>query len=316
MAEKTLHIPSFMTRPGIGGPAPQGLGTTASDLSQSAASPQVNTQMAPISAVDDRQIRIMTLAQITLGGAWQLEQLHLRDHHLLLWITRGQGRLLLHGLRRGFGAHNAIFIPAGKLLAIETGRHIRGQALIIPNDGRVLLPDRTQQLRLQDGLAQAELTGLLDDLRREIHENRSHVSEALTAIASLVSIWLRRQMQILGAPVRASSAERIVRRFADMLSDSYALGRPMQDYASDLDITPTHLTRVCRQAAGLTAADMLSQVVQHQARMMLIKTAMPINEIADNLGFGSAAYFTRFSQQHFGAAPSQVRKASSPANPS
>lgn len=297
-----------MTRPGMGETASPQLGTTASDLSQSVPRPH----MSPISAVDDTQIRIMTLAQITHGGPWQLEQLHLRDHHLLLWITRGQGRLLLHGLRRGFGAHNAIFIPAGKLLAIETGRHIQGQALIIPNDGRVLLPDWTQQLRLQDGLAQAELTGLLEDLRREIHENRAYLTEALTAVASLVSIWVRRQMQIQEAPPRTTSGERIVRRFADLLSENYATGRSMQDYASDLDITPTHLTRVCRQSAGLTAADMLSQVVQHQARMMLIKTSMPINEIADGLGFGSAAYFTRFSQQHFGAAPSQIRKAAAP----
>ncbi len=281
---------------------------TASDLTQTSTA----TPTAPVSAVNDNQIRIMTLAQMTHSGTWQLEQLHLRDHHLLLWITRGQGRLLLHGLRRGFGAHNAIFIPAGKLLAIETGRHIQGQALIIPNDGRVLLPDRTQQLRLQDGLAQAELTGLLEDLRREIHENRTYLTESLTAIASLVSIWLRRQMQLHGAPPRASSAERIVRRFADILAETYSSGRPMQDYARDLDITPTHLTRVCRQSSGLTAADMLSQVVQHQARMMLIKTSIPINEIADSLGFGSAAYFTRFSQQHFGASPSQVRKAASP----
>ncbi|SHJ26395.1 AraC family transcriptional regulator, transcriptional activator of pobA [Shimia gijangensis] len=257
-------------------------------------------------------IQVMTLAQMTHGGLWQLEQLHVRDHHLFLWITRGQGRLLLHGLRRGFGAHNAIFIPAGKLASIEVGRHIQGQALIIPNNGRVQLPDRTQQLRLQDGLAQAELTGLFDDLRRELHEDRPFVNESLTAIASLVSIWLRRQMQIQGAPPLASAAERIVRRFCDILSDNFQSGRPMQDYAEDLGITPTHLTRVSRQCSGLTAADMVSQVVQHKARIMLTQTDLPINEIADKLGFGSAAYFTRFSQQHFGAAPSQVRKTAAP----
>ncbi len=257
-------------------------------------------------------IQVQTLAQMTLGGLWQLEQLHLRDHHLVVWITRGQGRMLLHGLRRGFGAHNAIFVPAGKLFSIEAGRHVQGQVLIIPNDGRVQLPDRTQQLRMQDGLAQAELTGLFDDLRRERHEDRPFLAESLIAIASLVSIWLRRQMQIQGAPPRASAAERIVRRFSDLLSDGYRSGRPMQDYAETLDITPTHLTRVCRQCAGLTAADMLSQVVQHEARQMLTRTNQPINEIANSLGFGSAAYFTRFSQQHFGAAPSQIRKAANP----
>ncbi|MCP9482024.1 AraC family transcriptional regulator [Shimia sp. CNT1-13L.2] len=267
-----------------------------------------NSQPAPVQPHATSGIQVMTLAQLTLGGPWQLEQLHVRDHHLFLWITRGQGRILLHGLRRGYGAHNAIFVPAGKLLSMEAGRHVQGQALVIPADGRVNLPDRTHQLRIQDGLAQAELTGLFDDLRREIHENRPLLTEALTAVASLVSIWLRRQMQIAGPAGRATAAERIVRRFSDLLSEDFRSGRPMAAYAEDLDITPTHLTRVCRQCAGLTAADMLNQMIQHEARTLLTRSDLPMNEIADRLGFGSAAYFSRFSQQHFGAAPSQIRK--------
>lgn len=304
MSQKNLHIPSFMTKPRAGGIAKPSLGAaTGSPLVKAPAQPASHTAPQPSGG-----IQVMTLAQMTIGGLWHLEQMHVRDHHLLLWITRGQGRLLLHGLRRGFGTHNAIFIPAGKLLAIEVGRHVQGQVMIVPADGRVQFPDRTQQLRLQDGLAQAELTGLFDDLRRELQEDRPHLTEALSAIASLMSIWLRRQMHILGGPARATAAERIVRRFCDLLAENYQTGRSMQDYATDLGITPTHLTRVCRQCSGLTAAEMLSQVVQHQARIMLTRTDTPINEIAESLGFGSAAYFTRFSQQHFGAAPTQIRK--------
>lgn len=310
MSDKSLHIPAFMTR--------KGAGALTEKPAQGApvAAPAPRPPAAHQLAADDAApgIQVQTLAQMTLNGLWQLEQLHLRDHHLIVWITRGQGRLLLHGLRRGFGAHNAIFIPAGKLFSIEAGRHVQGQVLIIPNDGRVQVPDRTQQLRLQDGLAQAELTGLFDDLRRERHEERPFLAESLTAIASLVSIWLRRQMLLQGSAPRASAAERIVRRFCDLLAEGYRSGRPMLDYAESLDITPTHLTRVCRHCAGLTAAEMLSQVVQHEARQMLTRTSQPINEIADALGFGSAAYFTRFSQQHFGAAPSQIRRAANPAS--
>lgn len=298
MTGKSLHLPSFLTRPS------QSEGTKVGVHGSLTEAPPQSHAALPI--------KVMTLAQMTHTGAWHLEQLHSRDHHLLIWITRGQGRLLLHGLRRGFGAHNAIFIPAGKLFAMDTGRHIQGQAVAIPADGRVQLPDRTQQLRLQDGLMQAELTSLFDNMRRELHENRPFITEALVAIASLMSIWLRRQMQDQGAALRATAAERIVRRYSDLLSDSFHSGRVMASYAEELGITPTHLTRVCRQCTGMTAADMLSGLVQHEARILLTGTDMPINEIASELGFGSAAYFSRFSQQHFGAAPSKIRKASLP----
>ncbi len=194
---------------------------------------------------------------------------------------------------------------------MEYGRQVQGQALLIPDDGRVILPDRTHQLRVQDGLAQAELTGHFDDLRRELTESRPLLAEAMTALASMVSIWLRRQMLGAGAPPRTSAAERIVRRFSDLLSDDFRSGKSMATYAEDLDITPTHLTRVCRQCAGLTAADMLNQLVQHEARVLLTRSDLPVQEIADYLGFGSAAYFSRFSQQHFGASPTQLRKSTS-----
>lgn len=254
------------------------------------------------------QIKVLTIAQLVKGEPWLLEQLHVRHHHILLWTTRGQGRVLLHGLRRGFGPHNALFIPAGKLLAFELGLQVQGQAILIPDDGRVTLPDRTQHLRLTDGLAQAEMTGILDDMRRELHEDRPFVAEALNAQAHLMSIALRRQIQSIGPLPPAKAGERLVRRFCDLLALEFRSGQSMAAYAEQLDITPTHLTRVCRQCAGLTAADMLSQMVQHEARALLIHTEKPINEIAASLGFGSAAYFTRFSQQHFGHAPSQIRK--------
>ncbi len=301
MADKNLHIPSFMTKPGMGSMAAPARKPTTQIEPKPALRPIVPDQPLP-------QIRVETLAGLTKGAPWLLEQLHVRTHHILLWTTRGQGRVLLHGLRRGFGAHNAIFVPAGKLLAFELGLQVQGLAMLIPDDGRVTLPDRAQHLRLQDGTEQAEFTAILDALRRELHDQRPFMAEALNAHARLLSVALRRDLQEAGPPPPTRASERIVRRFCDILAAEYTNGHPMAWYADQLDITPTHLTRVCRQAAGLTAAEMLSQMTQHRARSLLLDSDLPINRVADSLGFGSAAYFTRFCQQHFGAAPSQVRK--------
>lgn len=294
MAERSLHIPSFMTRKGQ--PAIQEQGPR----------PAVAGHPSPDKPL--ARIKVVTFPQLIKGESWLLEQLHVRNHHILLWTTRGQGRVLLHGIRRGFGAHNALFVPAGKLLAFELGLQVQGQAILIPDDGRVSLPDRTQHLRLTDGLAQAEMTSVFDALRRELHEDRPFLAEALNAHVHLMAITLRRQIQEAGPLPPARAAERLVRRFCDLIAQDFRSGQGMAAYADRLDITPTHLTRVCRQCAGLTAADMLSQMIQHEARSLLIHTDLPINEIATSLGFGSAAYFTRFSQQHFGHAPSQIRK--------
>lgn len=302
MKDKNLHIPSFMTRPGQS-PMMSASVVPGARASEPDVSNRVATADHPLP-----QIRVETLAGLTKGAPWKLEQLHVRSHHILLWTTRGQGRVLLHGLRRGFGAHNALFVPAGKLLAFELGLQVQGLATLIPNDGRVALPDRTQHLRLKDGTDQAEFTGILDALRRELHEERPLMAEALNAHARLLSVALRRDIQTAGPLPPARASERLVRRFSDILATEFTSGQPMAWYAEQLDITPTHLTRVCRQSAGLTAADMLNQMIQHRARSLLIDSDMPMNRIADAVGFGSAAYFTRFCQHNFGQSPTQLRK--------
>ena len=78
-------------------------------------------------------------------------------------------------------------------------------------------------------------------------------------------------------------------------------------YSDELGVTPTHLTRALKAATGKTASDVLTERVLHAARCLLEETKQPAKDIARHLGFGSAAYFTRFIQQHTGQTPSQLR---------
>ena len=83
----------------------------------------------------------------------------------------------------------------------------------------------------------------------------------------------------------------------------------MATYAEALDVTPTHLTRAVKAATGKTAADILTERVVYEARVLLGTTDHSAQSIARHLGFGSAAYFTRFIQHHTGKPPSKLRAA-------
>ena len=69
----------------------------------------------------EQDIRCQNLAQFTGGEAWRLSDLHDRKDDLLIWITRGQGRVTVNGVRRGIGAHNAMVLPSGTLMSLELG---------------------------------------------------------------------------------------------------------------------------------------------------------------------------------------------------
>ncbi|WP_323764688.1 AraC family transcriptional regulator [Marinovum sp.] len=272
-------------------------------------------------------LQVATLAQLAPRGAWQASLPHGRDDHLLVWITRGQGRAMIRGIRRGIGANNVLYLPRGTQFALETGAQCFGQAIVIEAGDYPLLPDEPQHLRMRDVVAQGELTGIFEMLQRELGAPQPLQAEALVARFNLAAVWLRRQMLAMleaGDKVspalmgRETAGQRLSRRFADLLEAEYRSGRNMADYAEMLEVTPTHLTRVCRDNAGLTAAEMITQRVLHAARELLLRPEPPVQEVARHLGFGSAAYFSRFIQHHTGHAPSALRRAASgdgPARP-
>lgn len=254
------------------------------------------------------QIQLLTLAQLSAGQEWRLSLAHDRDHHLLIWITRGQGRLLLDGQRRGLGTYNALWIPARSLFAMELGFQCVGHAVVIPENTGLCLPDSPRQLRIREVQAQSELSALIELAQREVHQGRPLQQDALKAQAALMSVWLRRQIMLDDhITQRPNAAARLSARFCALLAQRHPKGGSMADHAAELGVTPTHLTRAVKSATGKSAADLLHERSCHAARRLLGETDQTAAAIAAYLGFGSAAYFTRFMQQHSGLPPSKLR---------
>ncbi len=260
------------------------------------------TQPAPLALV--------SIAQLTRKGDWQLALGHDRPCHMLFWMTRGQTVGLIDGARRGVGVHNALFVPARHLFALEPARQSFGQALVIPDDLGLPLPTQVQHLRIRDVAAQSELNVLLEALGREQGSQRPDSSAAMRCYAELVAIWLQRQL-IEGdhPPPKEDAARRLMRAYTAQIVADYASGATMADHAARLGVTPTHLSRVCKSETGRTAADLLAERVLYAARSLLVDSTLPIQDIARSVGIGSPAYFTRFLQRHTGRTPSALRRA-------
>ncbi len=253
-------------------------------------------------------LQVGTLAGLSPLGAWQIALAHDRPHHLLIWITRGQGRALLGGTRRGFGTHNALFIPAGDLMALEIGRQGAGLVLTMPSDTGLALPAQPRQLRIRNLGPQTEIAVLLDQLTREQSEARPRFHDAMAALAELVAIWLRRQ---LGDPDNAdpepAGASRLSRAYCARVAAEYRRGDRVADHAAALGVSTGHLTRTVQGQTGRGAAGLLAERRAHAARTLLASTDAPVANIARHLGFNDAAGFARFIRRQAGAPPSALR---------
>lgn len=255
-------------------------------------------------------VRAGSLGLAMQPAPWRWTLLHDRPEAVLIWVTRGSGRVVVNGIRRGVAMHSAVFLPAGTLFALDLPAGVQALCLQCPAGLPLRLPQEPQLLRVRDSRAQAELTGEIDAMTRERAAGQARMADALEARMRLVSVWLHRQRAAGAADSPPDTATtRLVRRFAMAVARDFAQARPVAAHAADLDVTPTHLSRVCRAACGRTAADMLTERRLHAARSALEAPRPAISRIAADLGFASPAYFSRFMQTHTGHSPTALRRA-------
>ncbi len=229
---------------------------------------------------------------------------------MFLWFTKGQGRITIAGVTRGYTANNAIFIPAGVMHGFDVGPQVFGTAVFFGRGSGVVLPEVPQHLRIREVHLQQEVNMTLDNILREMDADTPAHDRATQHHVGLLSVWLERQIARAATETkRPDATRRLVARYTALLEREFRSGMGVAEFAAALGVTPTHLTRCCNQACGRPASALLHDRLIFEARKLLSETDMPVGRIADSLGFTSPAYFTRAFQHQVGQSPSAFRRA-------
>lgn len=259
-------------------------------------------------------IRLVPIPTLAAGGRWRVEAMRANPEPLLLWFTKGQGRITVAGVTRSYSAHNAVFIPAGVMHGFEIGPTVFGSALFMGRQSPLVLPQEPRHLRVREGAAQQELNLLLDHVQREMQSPQPAAERALQAHLGLISVWLERQGALAPSDARAlrpDATERLVARYTALLERDFRSGVGITAYAEALGVTSTHLSRCCKRSCNRSAIALLQDRRIFEARKMLAETRMPVRLVGAALGFTSAAYFTRAFQSLTGHSPSDFRRTTS-----
>ncbi len=253
--------------------------------------------------------RLLPISRLAQNGRWRVEAMRAYSEPLLLWFTRGQGRITIGGITRGYGAHNAILIPAGMMHGFDLGAQTSGSALFFGRAHGLDLPVDPVHLRLREVGPQAELAGIIEAIQRELESARPGHERAARFHLGLLGVFIERLSASAAdeAPM-PDAARRLARAYADLLEKNFRTGRGVADFARDLGVTPTHLTRVCNKTCGRSASDLLHDRLLFEARKLLTETRLPVQDVARTLGYTTPAYFTRAFQARTGRTPTDFRK--------
>lgn len=75
-------------------------------------------------------------------------------------------------------------------------------------------------------------------------------------------------------------------------------------------LNPSYLSRLFRQAAGITITEYLTEARIQTARKLLLETDMKVQDIAKKIGIDSSAYFGRMFKKTVGCTPQEYRNRS------
>jgi len=259
--------------------------------------------------VNARRTRVLGLPRLSAGAQWRTEAMRSYSQPLLLWFTRGQGRITIAGVTQGFGPHHAVFLPPGTMHGYEMLGQVYGSAVYLPNDKSLRLPEEPLHMRFRETYQQTELNALIDNILRELEHDRPGQERALIAHAGLLAVWLDREIDRGHLhDLHPDASRRLASAYSSLVEREYKSGKTVHDYAAALGVTPTHLTRACKISCGRPASVLLADRIHYEARRLLTETRRPVKDIAEELGFASAAYFTRAFQKQTGMTPSRFRQ--------
>jgi AraC family transcriptional activator of pobA len=151
-------------------------------------------------------------------------------------------------------------------------------------------------------------------LFEKIEAEHSHWGEdrgvTLEALFRIALVRLHRCLQ--AASPRKTTApvphKALVNEFRSLVDRDYFRGRSVSEYAAELSVTSTYLTRCVRAATGRTAGEIIHDRLMLEARRLMVFTDLPIAQIAYRLNFTTPSYFTRFFTGLSGEKPTSFRK--------
>lgn len=154
----------------------------------------------------------------------------------------------------------------------------------------------------------AECSGLFAQVAREFRAQSPGRVHALLACATLLAVqFLRRRGEHFGRERGQGARDALVRRYLALVEQHYREHQPLSHYADALGVTPDHLSRSCRHATRQSALQILHERLMLEARRLLAYSSMPVAEVAQQLGYDDAAYFSKFFSRCVGNTPSDYR---------
>lgn len=103
-------------------------------------------------------------------------------------------------------------------------------------------------------------------------------------------------------------SEEITGRFLVLVDEHCEQQHSLDWYADQLCLSTRYVANTVKETLGMTASECIERAIMQRAKTLLVSTPMPIQQIADQLGFQNQSHFGTFFKRHEGISPAAFRK--------
>ena len=105
-----------------------------------------------------------------------------------------------------------------------------------------------------------------------------------------------------------SRNEEITGRFMHLVDAHCEQQHSLDWYADQLCLSTRYVANTIKETLGIPASSFIERALMQRAKTLLVSTPMPIQQIADQLGFQNQSHFGTFFKRHEGVSPAAFRK--------
>lgn len=244
---------------------------------------------------------------------------HSRLHQFLL-IEAGGGRGSFDERNFEMAPAQVLNVPIGCVHSYSFRPGTQGWVVTLASE--VLDEALAEAEGLRPLLSRPAILGSTPEIRRlvkaifqEYDARRFARAHMLRSQSALLAGLVARRLAEAGAATEQPE-QPLQRRLEALIEQHFRDHWGVGDYANALAVSPTHLSRVLRQATGQPASAMIEERLVREARRNLAYSNLSVSEIAYQLGFSDPAYFSRVFSRATGLSPRAFRaRVENPARP-
>ena len=254
---------------------------------------------------------------------WEISPHIHKGLYQLLWVQSGALDVQLDATVQHVQGPVAIVVPPGVVHGFKFAPDTDG--LVLTLAGRFMVEGEFQPVgevfcaafdaaavlsMADDTAAGARIAALLQNLLVEFHAPSAADSPVVHWLARSVIWWLT-QLRPTRSDSRGNRAlrnRRMFTRFLQLVEQHLLEQWTLEQYAARLGLSTQRLNRLAREVGSQSALEVVHERLTREACRRLIYTAAPVGNIAGELGFEDAAYFSRFFKRRTGKAPLAFRQ--------